>query len=137
MMYHFILGFPVISADSGVAAAAGAPISGVSSDPLLSCFTVSSIVSLRAGHSGRSGGPSLVCAEVLENPVQRMSDHAIDHPEVDAEDKDRDDDDHRRRFHFLAVRRGHLAHLVANIAVKRFDALRSEEHTSELQSLRH
>src|SRR5208282_6013303 len=101
MMYHFIRGFPTVSGVSGVAGTAGAPISGVSSGPVPSCFTVSSIVSLRAGHLRRSGGPSLVCAEVLENMIQRRPDqNTVHNPEVDTEDDDRDDHNYRCRFHF-------------------------------------
>jgi hypothetical protein len=97
---------------------AGAPISGVSSGPLLPFFTMSSIIFLRAELFSRCCGPSLVRAEVLEYMIQCRPNHnAVNNPEVNAEDKYCNDHHRRRRLHFLAGWRRHLAHLASDIAV--------------------
>src|SRR5579883_3283372 len=115
MMYHFMLGLRGASGvplPGALPAASGCPPAFFSSSAI-SCFIS------RTFCPARSAVP-----QGTEHEVDAAPDHKVDQPEIQAENKDRDDHHDRGGLHLFQRGRGHLLHLGADVVVEGLDLLR-------------
>src|SRR5690348_1042952 len=63
-------------------------------------------------------------SKILDQRCDTSSHRVVHNPKIKRKQENRDDNDGRRRLHFLERRRGDFFHLRAHIAVKTFDPLR-------------
>src|SRR5258708_24572762 len=108
MMYHFILGLRGCSATAAPPSAGGALAS----------------VALLLVSSGIIQNPFALFSEKAEEVVHASANRVINDPEVNSEQKYRDQHHAGGRLHFLTRGRGDFPHLGANVVVESFCALR-------------
>src|SRR5579872_2725232 len=126
MMYHFMFGLrgasvAVVAPSAGAACPASAPA-------VDSFFSSSCIVNIssRPARVIRAGFSRLVLMspEEVKQGRHALLDEEINHPKIEREDCDRNNDNGGRRAHFFPRRRGDLAHFRAHVGVERLDAFR-------------
>src|ERR1041385_7971442 len=120
MMYHFMFGLRGASADAAVPSAG---VGGVPSPPVGVSFFSSSCIGGVSSFTSRTDVISTTRLEQTEQIAHAMLDEEIDHPEIERENGDGDDDDRGGGLHFLPRGSGHLAHFGAHIVIKGLDSL--------------